>query len=91
MLINKLKLAGLLQSAGSQYVSLEFIKKDGSTRKMNGQFGVTKHLKGGVNNTVKPDNAYMTIYDVQSKGYRTINLETIKTLRVGGVNYEVSQ
>lgn len=91
MLVNKLKLAALLKDAGTQYVSLEFIKKDGSLRKMNGQFGVTKHLKGGVNKTVKPDNAYMTIYDAKAKGYRTINLETIKSLRVGGVNYEVAE
>ena len=90
MLINKYKLAALLQDAGSKFVSVEFVKKDGSLRKLNGQFGVTKHLKGGVNKTVKPDNAYMTIYDNQAKGYRTINLETIKKLRVNGVAYEVT-
>jgi len=90
MLINKYKLASLLKDTGGKFVSVEFVKKDGSLRKMTGRFGVTKHLKGGVNRVVNESNAYMTIYDTVNKGYRTINLETIQRLNVGGVAYEVT-
>jgi hypothetical protein len=90
MLINKLKLAALLKDTDGKFVSVEFVKKDGSLRQLTGRFGVTKHLKGGENKTVKASNSYMTIYDTQNAGYRTINLETIKTVKCGGVTYEVT-
>lgn len=91
MLINKYKLGSLLKETNGKFVSVEFVKKDGSVRHLTGRFGVTKHLKGGVNKTVESCNSYMTIYDTQNSGYRTINLETIKKVKFGGEVYEVSQ
>jgi hypothetical protein len=91
MLINKYKLAALLNNTNGKFVSVEFVKKDGTLRKMNGRFGVTKHLKGGVNKTVKESNSYMTIYDTKAEGYRTINLETVKRVKFGGEVFEVVQ
>jgi len=71
----------ILQSAG-RFVTVTFVKKDGSLRTLNGRLGVTKHLKGGVS-TVDHDS-YIVIYDVINKGYRSINRSTIQSVSIGG-------
>jgi hypothetical protein len=68
-------------SSNGKIFSVEFIKKDGSRRLLNCRLGVTKHLKGG-SSTLDPDQ-FITVYDLQSKGYRAINVDTI--LNVKGV------
>lgn len=64
----------ILTSNGKIF-SVEFIKKDGSRRLMNCRLGVTKHLKGGIS-TLDADR-FITVYDLQSKGYRAIDKKTI--------------
>jgi len=64
----------ILNSKG-KFFTVTFTKKDGTTRVMNCRLGVTKYLKGG-ESTLNP-NDYITVYDVQSKGYRAINRKTI--------------
>jgi hypothetical protein len=63
-----------------KFFTVEFIKKDGTTRKMNGRFGVTKHLKGGVSLNSTPTSLVM--YDVQARGYQTINLDKVKQINM---------
>ena len=70
----------ILNSNGKIF-SVEFIKKDGTNRLMNCRLGVTKHLRGG-SSTLNPDN-YITVYDLQSKGYRAISKAAI--INVKGV------
>ena len=64
----------ILNSKGKIF-TVTFTKKDGTTRVMNCRLGVTKHLKGG-ESTLNP-NQYITVYDMQNKGYRAINRATI--------------
>ena len=64
----------ILNSKGKIF-TVTFTKKDGTTRVMNCRLGVTKHLKGG-ESTLNP-NEYITVYDMQNKGYRAINRATI--------------
>ena len=66
-------------SSNGKIFSVEFIKKDGTKRLMNCRLGVTKHLKGG-SSTLDPEK-YITVYDLQSAGYRAINVDTIITLK----------
>lgn len=68
----------ILNSNGKIF-TVEFTKKDGSLRVMNCRIGVTKYLKGG-SSTLNPDK-YITVYDMQSKGYRAINKESILNVR----------
>lgn len=75
----------VLNSEG-RFVTVEFIKKDGTLRKLTGRLGVKKHLKGG-KSTLNPEQ-YITIYDVQNAGYRAINRATIKALTIEGVRME---
>jgi hypothetical protein len=72
--------ARILNSNGKIF-SVEFVKKDGTKRLMNCRLGVTKHLKGG-SSTLDP-NKFITVYDLQSEGYRAINKESI--INVKGV------
>lgn len=66
-------------SSNGKIFSVEFIKKDGSVRLMNCRLGVTKHLKGG-SSTLNPEK-FITVYDLQSEGYRAVNVDTIITLK----------
>ena len=68
-------------SSNGKIFSVEFVKKDGSVRLMNCRLGVTKYLKGG--SSTLDSNKFITVYDMQSKGYRAINKEAI--INVKGV------
>ena len=68
----------ILNSNGKIF-TVEFTKKDGTIRIMNCRLGVTKYLKGG-SITLDP-NKFITVYDMQSKGYRAINKDAILTVR----------
>lgn len=70
----------LILSSAGRFVTVEFLKKDGSLRTLTGRLGVTKHLKGGVS-TLDPAK-FITIYDVVNKGYRAINRSTIYSVTV---------
>lgn len=71
----------ILNSAG-KIITVEFIKKDGSLRVLNGRLGVKKHLKGG-SSTLDPAQ-YITIYDMKNEGYRAVNRSTIQSVTIAG-------
>lgn len=79
----------VINNTAGKFFTAVFEKTDGSTRVMNARLGVTSYLKGGENKVVKPSNSYKTVYDVQAKGYRTLNLGTLQELRANGVTYKV--
>lgn len=74
---------------GSKIFTVEFYKKDGTLRKMNCRLGVKAHLKGGEKTWNPEDYNSLTVFDMQSQGYRTINLNTLKSLKLDGVTYEL--
>lgn len=67
---------------GSKFFTVKFTKKDGSTRVMNCRLGVKKHLKGGVKRYDASN--LVTVYDLKSKGYRTVNLNTLQEIKTSG-------
>jgi hypothetical protein len=69
---------------------VEFIKKDGSVRKMNCRFNVKSHLKGGELAYDPSEYDLMTVFDMDKKNYRMINLETIQSLSIKGEEFKVS-
>lgn len=69
------KLSGELLTTNGKFVTVTFVKKDGTVRKMNCRTGVTKHLKGG-ESTLDAEQ-YVTVYDVAKASYRAINRDTI--------------
>lgn len=77
------KMAQMIEQSSGKMVSVEFTKKDGTLRTLNGRLGVTKHLNGGTRTT--DPSQYICIYDVKNKGYRSINKDTIKKISVDGL------
>ena len=76
-----------LQSSKGKIFTVTFIKKDGTMRVMNCRLGVKKNLKG-VGRRYNPDNFnLLSVYDMQKKAYRMINLETIQEIKIGGQVY----
>lgn len=75
--------ANMIEQSNGKMVTVSFIKQDGSLRVLNGRLGVTKYLKGGKSSV--DANEYISIYDVQNKGYRSVNRNTIVALRMQGV------
>ena len=77
------------QLVGNKIFTAEFLKKDGTLRKMNCRLGVTKHLKGGELKYNPDEYNYLPVFDLQAGEYRTINLNTLKKLTVEGVTYDI--
>jgi hypothetical protein len=77
------------KAAKKNIVSAVFIKKDGSERTITFRLGVKKNLKGGDNKVERLDRPYITVFDMQKDGYRTLNLRTVKQITVGGITYDV--
>ena len=88
MQLSRFKADEVIRDTQGKIFSCSFIKKDGTLRKMIARLGVQKNLKGG-NNGASYKNALITVYDMLNGGYRMVNLETLLTLKVSGVNYEV--
>lgn len=76
-------LASLIEQSNGKMVTVTFIKNDGSERVINGRIGVKKYIKGSSVN--RNNENYITFYDVQNKGYRSINRETIVGIRCDGI------
>lgn len=74
----------VLESHG-KFVTVRFIKKDGSVRTMLCRTGVKKYLKGGVS-TLDPDK-FLTVFDVALKDYRAINRSTILSVTFQHVSW----
>jgi hypothetical protein len=79
----------LLHNNYGKVFTAEFIKKNGETRKINCRLGVKKDLKGGTN-PVKNYLQYLTVYDMQKKGYRNINLGTLMLVKINKVCYTIN-
>ena len=88
-IISKFKAMQLMNETNGQVFSVAFTKKDGSVRHMNCRTGVTKHLKGGKLAFDPMERGLFSVYDMQSKGYRFINLDSMHGLQIAGEFYTV--
>ena len=79
------ELASIVAESNGRFVSVTFIKKDGTERSMLCRLGVTKHLKGG-ESKLNADQ-YLTVFDVQKEAYRAINKDTILSVKLAGTTY----
>lgn len=79
----------ILNSRGAIF-TVEFTKKDNTNRIMNCRLGVIKHLRGGSLPYDAVEKGLIPVYDLQIKGYRVINKNTINAIRIGGVSYVVA-
>ncbi len=91
--INKDKAKELINNSNGRIFSSLFIKKDGSHRLMNARLKVTKHLKENAKKRPYEPSKYnlLTVFDMQKKSYRMINIETLQTLIINKKMYNIEQ
>lgn len=87
--ISRFKLEGFLRSQVGRFLTVEFIKKNGENRVLNGQ--VDNRVDGTASTLDKP---YIVIRDMKAKsdaddGYRNVNLSTVLSVKVNGITYKV--
>lgn len=87
--LHRVNLKTLIEQQGSRIVSVDYEKLDGEARTLTGRLGVKAHLKGGSNNVERAQRPYLTMFDLQLKEYRTVNLATVTEVRCGGCIYRV--
>jgi hypothetical protein len=81
----------LIEFLNGQFFTVEFIKKDGTLRKMNCRTGVKKYLSNNgksIKITRPIDNGILRVYDVKKEAYRSINLDTVKKINFNKVSYK---
>ena len=62
--------------------SVEFIKKDGSIRKMTARLGVVNHLRGGNLAYNAEAKNLLPVFDMEKFEYRMINVSTIRKIKI---------
>ena len=68
--------------------SVEFVKRsDGTVRKMVCRTGVGKYLHGGKAAYEAKSRNLLTVFDMEAKGYRSVPVDAIKRLSVGGQTF----
>ena len=87
--INRVNLRTFIKESKGRLMSLNYIKNNGSVRRLIGRTGVRSYLKGGVNNVERLDRPYLTMFDMQLREYRTVSLDTLMSFKFNGVNYQV--
>lgn len=79
-------LHSILSTGG--FANVTFRKRTtGEVRVMNCRLGVTKHLKGGVKAFDDQEKNLITVYDMEKKGYRSINCDDIIEVKANGHVY----
>ena len=78
--MNKKQAIAIMKSG--KFFSCSFLKKDGTVRYLLGRSGVKKHLRPNAKpKSYNPQElGYLSVYDLQSKDYRLVNLQTITTI-----------
>jgi len=69
-----------IQTAENTFFHVEFIKKDGSLRKMNARLGVKKGVKGTGMAYNPIEKGLLPVYDIEKGSFRMINLKTVTKL-----------
>lgn len=87
--INKEQAKQLIKDTKGKFFTVTFIKKDGTTRVMNARLGVKVYLKGGELPYNPDEKGLIPVYDVKTGGYRMVNVNTIKNLKIGKNEYTV--
>lgn len=83
-------LIDMKQENKGKLFSVEFVKRTtGEIRLLCGRFGVEQYLKGGQAAYNFLEKGLVCVFDIQKMAYRCINLETLLTLKINGISYEI--
>ena len=88
--INRSAAKQMIKDTKGKFFTVSFIKRtDGTRRVMNARLGVKAFLKGGTLPYDPEAKRLIPVYDVQKRGYRMINVDTIFNLKIGQQEYNV--
>lgn len=87
--LHRVNLQDFLVRQVGKFVGIDFVKKGGCNRSLNGRLGVQKHLRGGTNTVEAQDRPYITLFDMKNSGYRAVNLATVSRVRANGKEFAV--
>jgi hypothetical protein len=77
------------------WVTIEFLKADGSTRKLNGRTGVTKYLKGGAPRSEQRKKDYFLVWTRNGSNKfdapRHVARDRIISIKAEGYSVETSR
>ena len=76
----------LIKSCGSNFFSISFVKKNLEQRTLTVRDGVESHKvfpKGVGSNNQEHCSNLITLFDVQAGHYKSINLDTVTSLKCG--------
>lgn len=91
--VSRSKALEIINKYGKQrFFTVLFTKKNGEIRSLTGKLGVTKYLdttKKSSNRTNLKGLGYLNMYDMLNKGYRNVNLQELKQLKINGIVYSI--
>jgi len=89
--LNREQLKYILKNSKGKIMTIAYRKKDGTLRTINTRTGVKKDITGkGL--TYNPDEyGYVILWDLNKKAYRTVNVDTVTTLKGGGEIYKIQE
>lgn len=87
--LHRVNLQEFLVGQVGKFVGIDFVKKGGSGRSLNGRLGVRKHLRGGTNTVEAQSRPYLTLFDMKNAGYRAVNLATVARVRANGKEFAI--
>jgi hypothetical protein len=87
--ISKEEAKQLIKDTKGKFFTATFTKKDGTERVMNARLGVKAYLKGGDLPYNPDEKGLIPVYDMKNSGYRMVNINTIKKLKIGNNEYNV--
>lgn len=88
--INKDKALELIKESKGKTFSVIFTKKDGTKRYMNCRTGVKKGVTGQGMAFDAESRGFIKVYDMQSKGHRLVNKNTLELLKINKTEYIVT-
>lgn len=76
-----------IKRSNGKLFTVVFLKKDGTERLMLGKVGVKRHLskKVGKKSYKRSNSDHVAVYDMESKGYRTVDTFKVSSFRCGKV------
>ena len=90
-ILNPIQTALLIERSEGKFVGITFVKRtNGQKRVMNFRLGVNKFKNGGKLKYKPIDHTLISVWDRNKVGYRTIPLDAIEELNIGGQQFIVS-
>jgi len=89
MQISKATAKDMIQNSKGKIFTTTYIKKDKSKRVMNCRLEVKKGVTGEGLRYNPDEYNLIPVYDMQSRGFRMVNVDTLVSLSISNETYEV--